>query len=208
MFSRIPNVRLKGCDILAGMKAHQTARIRFFGALAAALFSLWVISESAAGDIVEKTPLAGGWVYEVVITNAGSRSEGRLGRLVYREDSIGYPFDRVLVGDRLFAFRTKQQMWDDGGYMRQQTEQDLPPEAAASSVTSAELERGWYQAPLSARKQGTPEDWVYVERTSERTRPVQAYLDPERLGAFLSRFDLESRMPFAPAGRRPEPFSP
>lgn len=105
------------------------------------------------------------WVdYDVALSHAGSRSEGRNHSLAINGTIVPDVFDLVYAGEVLYRFTVKTQVWGDAGY-RRDPEAPAPFGESDERIGGSDWERGWYRG--GDRKRGTPRSWVYVTRDGE-----------------------------------------
>jgi|GEM_PF-2091256 len=131
----------------------------------------------------EIRPISGDWEQVITTTNPGTRSEGIQSRLRYRGRDIAAWFDSLVIGSLRFEHVAGVQIWDFDGY-------DRVGRAAGDTidpvpVSPAELDRGWYEASPTMRKQGTPEHWIRASRDD-----LKLILDPDRLGEIAAHHRL------------------
>jgi hypothetical protein len=130
------------------------------------------------------------WLYQEEVTRKGTRSEGVIGHLYYKGRELEGFFTSIAIGKSKYDFVKRTHMWDFGGYKLDKT--FSPPKTSGNqTVSEEELTRGWYYAPLSGRKQETPEDWVWVQRGD-----LRVFIDPEQLGRFIEKHELEPMDPY------------
>ncbi len=123
------------------------------------------------------------WTY--TIRELPGRGEQLRGELSFRGRRVPLYFSEIVVGGRRYtaALRTT----GDGFQGYREDDAFSPAEIAAvgAELGQAEQTRGWYLSELTERRPGTPEDWIWVRREN-----LAAYLNPRRLHAFASHYQL------------------
>jgi len=126
------------------------------------------------------------WEYRIEITHAGSRSEGRIGHLLFNGTSINGYFDSVIIGERVFQFVFRDHLWDFGGYREIG---NVPLQKISRAVLQADATcTGWFESGPAKDRSAIPDAWIWVVRDSRSW-----YLDPGKLKAFIDQFDLAKR---------------
>ncbi|MFP4385278.1 MAG: hypothetical protein ACLFSE_14635 [Spirochaetia bacterium] len=127
------------------------------------------------------------WHYVVETTNPGTRSEGKIGHLFFRELEIPGVFDEIIVRNTLYQYYQRSHLWDFAGYV---IEKDFSDKVAygEDSINDSERRTGWYYGRRSQKKQDTPANWVWVRREG-----VQAFLNPEHIVEFVKKYRLSLR---------------
>ncbi|MBN1797104.1 MAG: hypothetical protein JW822_00910 [Spirochaetales bacterium] len=125
------------------------------------------------------------WEYKIIITNPGTKSEGRLGLLLYKGTDIGGYFETVIIGTYKFFYCISERPWDDAGYF-QVGDFTASNTEIEQSIQPAELEKGWYSASYSDRKKNTPAHWVFVTRGDKNL-----FITPDKLSQLKSELKLQ-----------------
>ncbi|HPE35936.1 MAG TPA: hypothetical protein PK625_02215 [Spirochaetales bacterium] len=145
--------------------------------LAAAVLAL--LLASCAGS----APRGGdGWEQLVVVTNPGTRSEGKSYFLCYEGAPIPDLFRKLWAGGAWYEYAERTVLWGDEGYVLLETGDEIE---AGEEFTAADGERGWYEG--ASRKRDTPGHWFLGVRDH-----VVAWIDPERLADFTAAWGLEA----------------
>lgn len=127
------------------------------------------------------------WRYIVETTNPGTRSEGKIGHLFFKELEIPGVFDEIIVGNTLYQYYQRSHLWDFAGYVIKKDFSDTV-EYGEERIRDADTINGWYYGRRSQKKQGTPLNWVWVRREG-----VQAFLNPEHIVQFVKTHRLSLR---------------
>jgi hypothetical protein len=125
------------------------------------------------------------WQYEIEITDPGTRSEGKIGHLLYNGTEVPFLFDQIFVDGRLYSFHYKTNPWDFGGYQCD----DIPVHFHTDmnmKIVENEINQGWYLTENLQKKVLTPEYWIWIKRDT-----IEAFLDPNRIDSFIQAFDLK-----------------
>ncbi len=129
--------------------------------------------------------LPAGWKYEIVITNPGTKSEGKIGRLFYNGRELAPCFKTVLIGNRSFSYKPGIYLWDFRGYIKNE-KTGLKEKTSREKIKKSEIETGWYSAGCNEKKKDTPSSWVWVSRGN-----IEAFTDPSKLVEFVSEKNLK-----------------
>lgn len=139
-----------------------------------------VLSLLVAGTVVwaQSSP-APGWEYRLVVTGEGTRSEGRIGHLLYDGVDIGSRFGTIIISGTLYRYRERVHPWDSSGYIEDEDafRAFRKEHGIRGLMNKAMRDRGWYTG--GDRKWGTPRSWVYV-----RSGALDGYCSPGKLAAF------------------------
>ena len=123
------------------------------------------------------------WRYTVKEPKRDTSPKGPLGELEYRGRGIRSYFSRIVIDDRTFDYAIRIDRGDFQGY-RMATDEGLPEDGGAP-LSDKDRERGWYFAPLTSRRRGTPDDWVWVKRLN-----VEAFVAPRHVSRLADSLDL------------------
>ncbi len=132
------------------------------------------------------SPGAPEWTYREIVTNPGTRSEGRVGYLHLGDEALQGYFDEIVIDDRRYVWHVRINLWDSGGYIPADGPIQPDPPENEPSVTPPMLDRGWYAASYGERRRGTPASWVWVRRDD-----LAGYIDPSRIGAIAGQLQIE-----------------
>lgn len=151
-------------------------------AIVTAAFTL-VLSACTTVTTEVRTGPEDNWRYTVKEPKRDTSPNGPLGELEYRGRDLQPYFSRIVVVDRSFDYTIRIDRADFEGY-RMTTGEDTP-EDGRRLLSDEDRERGWYFAPLTSRRSGTPEDWVWVKRLN-----VEAFVAPRYISRLADSLDL------------------
>jgi hypothetical protein len=151
-------------------------------ALATALFTLIVAGCTTVTTEVRTGPEEQ-WRYTVKEPKRDTSPNGPLGELEYRGRDIRPYFSRIVMSDRAFDYAIRIDRGDFQGY--RMTTDEGHPEDGSEALSDKDRETGWYFAPLTGRRSGTPKDWVWVKRLN-----VEAFVAPSHISRLADSLDL------------------
>lgn len=123
------------------------------------------------------------WRYTIKEPRRETSPKGPLGELEYRGRDVRPYFSRIVIGDKTFDYAIRIDRGDFQGY-RMTTDGPRPAEGN-TPLSDGDREKEWYFAPLTGRRSGTPDDWVWVKRLN-----VEAFVDPRRISRLADSLDL------------------
>lgn len=123
-------------------------------------------------------PSAPAWAYELGVTNPGTRSEGRVGILLFDGDPIGLDFSYIYIPslDAAYEHVERERLWDFLGY-RPAARREY---RACPRIGEDAIARGWLRVLAEARPEGLPSSWVYGEFLG-----TAFWLDPRRIDELI-----------------------
>lgn len=130
------------------------------------------------------------WKYEIEITNPGTRSEGKEGILLYKQNKVGDYFETVIISGNSFNFKSRMHLWDFAGYIKDK-EFSKKEKYSKTKIVNNELEKGWYTGNYNEKKKNTPDSWIWISREE-----LKAFINPEKLEEFVTKNNLKVIFPF------------
>ena len=98
------------------------------------------------------------WSYATQIVNAGTRSEGYVGTLMYKQAMVRPKLKTIVTPIGVFEFKSSALPWGAHGWVKRD-QMVKPPVSALRFADRSPEEAHWYRG---ARRQGTPATWSYV----------------------------------------------
>jgi hypothetical protein len=147
-------------------------------------FAVFILAACVTTDNTSAENNQNNWRHEIEITAAGTRSEGQLGHLFYKNKEIGAFFNVIVAGDTVYEYRIRRRLWDFGGYDKA-ADTSYAPVSCNARITDAEMAQGWYVSPITCKKQGTPEGWIWI-----KSGDLKAFVDPGRIDALVGHYTL------------------
>ena len=127
------------------------------------------------------------WHYGVEVTNSGTRSEGKIGHLFFRDLEIPGIFDEIIIRRTRYEYYQRSHLWDFAGYVKD-SEYKNEISFQDEKICDTELKNGWYYAHKDEKKKNTPENWVWVRREN-----IRAFINPEKIVEFVKKHQLSLR---------------
>lgn len=113
------------------------------------------------------------WSLTTQIVNAGTRSEGYVVKLTYKQALVRPKLKTIVTPIGAFEFKSSALPWGAHGWVKR-TDVAKPPVSSLRFTDRSPEETHWYQG---GRRQGTPDAWIYV--------PAHGYwVNPEQLEQF------------------------
>ena len=106
----------------------------------------------------------------------GTRSEGRVGLLLYENEPI-LPYVKEImtpIGRFRYEYRRLPFEKEGVGWQRIPPENEEQLKILPEKITEEELERGWYNYISGKQKKGTPDVWIWVPSCKK-------WVSPERI---------------------------
>lgn len=125
------------------------------------------------------------WRHEIVVVNAGTKSEGIRERLYWMGVELPPVFEEIRAFGYVYTFVEGKYPWSRSGYRyagRAEGTSDSGP-----GLSEIDLARGWVASPLTIRRPGTPSYWIAAKRGSE-----EYWLDPAKAAELARTLGLAS----------------
>ena len=126
--------------------------------------------------------------HKIVITNKGTRSEGKWGVLTIEGNEVPPVFSKIIVDGQAYDFLIREYAWQKGGYWP--IDKSVDPGFINNYLRKKEIRTGWYKGTLEEYRRGTPSYWIWVNRKDIQN--FSYWLDPYKLGDFITDFNLNA----------------
>jgi hypothetical protein len=121
------------------------------------------------------------WVYKIKKTNPGTRSEGRIGKLFYKNKRVGYYFKVILTPVGQYRFTWSRYLWGSKGYFKTsgQTSDRLKASEKINVIRLKKIvKKGYYKG--KSKYKNIPASWIRVKRKGN-----YYWLNPDKISMFI-----------------------
>lgn len=125
-------------------------------------------NNSVSGDSTNKV-----LKHEVEVINAGTKSEGRIGKLKIGSYELPAIFMYVTDSEKTYKFNSNIHLWGDHEYFP--VAEKIKEVSVPKVITEAQLNTGYYLG--STKLKNTPSNWIFVKWSSEGA----AYINIEKV---------------------------
>ena len=126
--------------------------------------------------------------HNVVITNKGTRSEGKWGNLLINSNKVPPVFSKIVVAETPYFFIIRNNLWTKGGYWPAKEKESIG--YIDKSLSVEQQEKGWYRGTLLECREGTPDFWIWIHRKDVTN--FSYWVNPLKLDKFISYFELKA----------------
>lgn len=128
------------------------------------------------------------WTIRIELVAPGTRSEGKRGVLQYKNEAIPPSASSIITQNGIEYFYVEPRyLWSDSGWKVQNASEK--PASVEVSVSTSDLETGYYYSSLKQLRCNTPDNWVFLKNNI-----YEVWIAPDKISLLLGV--SEKTMPF------------